>query len=175
MITRSNSAPKMKQVYTPRVKDGRLSNDGPGAHYYGKTGGRFTTANPHYHYKYPSFHAVLRIVLPRESSTLKKFSTMSNNLLSRSLISSPLKMNNLRPIKMLLKQKPPQKISRKPSKVGSCNIPLNKNMEHITIDLSPYNCNGLVASVLPPLHSKIQLSSLQPSKRRSKNSMTSLK
>lgn len=118
---------------------------------------------------------ILRIVLPRESSTLKKFSTMSNNLLSRSLISSPLKMNNLRPIKMLLKQKPPQKISRKPSKVGSCNIPLNKNMEHITIDLSPYNCNGLVASVLPPLHSKIQLSSLQPSKRRSKNSMTSLK
>lgn len=53
--SRCSSAPKMQRVWTPRVKDGRRSNDSPQVHYYNKTGERFTNANPHYHYKYLNY------------------------------------------------------------------------------------------------------------------------
>lgn len=52
--TRSQSATSMQQVYTPRVKDGRRSNESPQGHYYGKTAPKFShlNANSNHHFKY---------------------------------------------------------------------------------------------------------------------------
>ena len=80
LASRCRSAPRLKQVYTPRVKDGRRSNDTPEVHYYNKTGVRFSNANPHYHYKYFLIKLVLRIVLPKEDSILKKSTLKLSNL-----------------------------------------------------------------------------------------------
>lgn len=60
MKSRCSSAPRMERVFTPRVKDGRLSNDSPQVHYYNKTATKFTNkANPNYHHKYPSYKVAL--------------------------------------------------------------------------------------------------------------------
>jgi hypothetical protein len=60
MKTRSNSAPRMQTVLTPRVKDGRVSDDSPQKHYYGKTAPRFNHSNHNYHYKYTISHTALK-------------------------------------------------------------------------------------------------------------------
>ena len=73
----------MQRVYTPRVKDGRMSNENPEVHYYNKTGTRFSNANPHYHYKYLYFYSVLKTVLLNGESTPRRSNMMSNNSLSR--------------------------------------------------------------------------------------------
>jgi hypothetical protein len=62
MKTRTNSAPRMQQTFTPRVKDGRISNDSPQKNYYNKTAPRFND-NPNYNYKYNKFHLVLKLIL----------------------------------------------------------------------------------------------------------------
>jgi len=61
MKTRCSSAPRMQTVLTPRVKDGRISNDSPQNHYYGKTAPRFGHSNHNYHYKYHHQHLVQKI------------------------------------------------------------------------------------------------------------------
>ena len=58
MKTRSNSAPRMQTVLTPRVKDGRVSDDSPQKHYYGKTAPRFNHSNHNYQFKYTISHSV---------------------------------------------------------------------------------------------------------------------
>ena len=82
-VSRVSSAPRMQRVYTPRVKDGRMSNENPEVHYYNKTGTRFSNANPHYHYKYLYFYSVLKTVLLNGESTPRRSNMMSNNSLSR--------------------------------------------------------------------------------------------
>ena len=49
MSSRCSSAPKMQRVWTPRVKDGRRSNEDAKVHYYGKTANSFKfDANANY-------------------------------------------------------------------------------------------------------------------------------
>lgn len=62
MKARVNSAPRMQQAYTPRVKDGRLSNDSPQIHYYNKTATKVNNANPSYFNKYHCIKPALKVV-----------------------------------------------------------------------------------------------------------------
>lgn len=62
MKSRVNSAPRMQQVYTPRVKDGRNSNDSPQIHYYNKTATKVNNPNPSLFQKYQYFKPVPKVV-----------------------------------------------------------------------------------------------------------------
>lgn len=49
----------MQRVYTPRVKDGRISNESPNVHYYGKTAQSFKfDQNAVYYVKYNEWKIV---------------------------------------------------------------------------------------------------------------------
>ena len=69
MKTRSSSAPRMQTVLTPRVKDGRILNDSPQKHYYGRTSGSFRNANHNYHIKYHTPYLVQKIAQKNQNST----------------------------------------------------------------------------------------------------------
>jgi hypothetical protein len=67
----------METVYTPRVKDGRISNDSPQKHYYGKTAQKFGHSNHNYHFKYILFDLVQNKVHKKERKYRKLHNKMS--------------------------------------------------------------------------------------------------
>ena len=80
MSSRCSSAPKMQRVWTPRVKDGRRSNEDAKVQYYGKTAGSFKfDANANYLIKYRSNQVVLRVPAKtsRPNSSNRKSRTRS--------------------------------------------------------------------------------------------------
>jgi hypothetical protein len=72
----------MDIVYTPRVKDGRISNDSPQKHYYGKTAQKFGHANHNYHFKYMLINLVHSKV-HKEGRKLKKMRHKTSRICSR--------------------------------------------------------------------------------------------
>jgi hypothetical protein len=71
----------MQTVYIARVKDGRVSNDSPQKHYYGRTAHGFASSNSNYFYKYLKYYKVLSFLHKKERSHKKWLKRMSNTSL----------------------------------------------------------------------------------------------
>ena len=69
MSSRCSSAPRMQKVYTPRVKDGRRSNENQQVIHYNRSAQKLSYANPQHHNKYFTSNQVPNTVQPLKNTT----------------------------------------------------------------------------------------------------------